>query len=81
MGAGLLASQHLIRQLGDGHPRRGRALLISAINATHPEDTMPVARRPRRAIPANAPAYYLGRPASVWINITTGHPEAPQDRR
>ena len=42
---------------------------------------MPVARRPRRTIPANAPAYYLGRPASVWINVTTGHPETPQDRR
>jgi hypothetical protein len=42
---------------------------------------MPVARRPRRTIPANAPAYYLGRPASVWITVTTGHRETPQDRR
>ena len=41
---------------------------------------MPVASRPRRTIPANAPAYYLGRPASMWINVASGHPGAPQGR-
>jgi hypothetical protein len=29
---------------------------------------MPVIVRPGRTRPATAPAYYLGRPASVWIN-------------
>lgn len=34
--AGLLASRQLMRQLGDGQSRRGRALLMAAINANHP---------------------------------------------
>jgi len=37
---------------------------------SHPEDTMPVNARPRRTRPSGAPAYYLGRPASVWITAT-----------
>jgi hypothetical protein len=36
---------------------------------------------PRRTRPNGAPAYYLGRPASVWLTITTGRPEAPDPRR
>jgi hypothetical protein len=31
---------------------------------------MPAASRPRRTTPTRAPAYYLGRPASVWISAT-----------
>jgi hypothetical protein len=27
--------------------------------------------RPRRTRPNSAPAYYLGRPASFWIAVTT----------
>jgi hypothetical protein len=70
-----------MRQLGDGQSRRGRAPLIAAVNAHHPEDTMPVTSRPRRIRPNSAPAYYLGRPASVWISATTGHTGAPEGRR
>ena len=36
---------------------------------------------PRRTRPNGAPAYYLGRPASVWIAITTRRPGAPDPRR
>lgn len=35
--------------------------------------------RPRRTRPNGAPAYYLGRPASFWIAVTTrraGTPDA-----
>ena len=32
---------------------------------------MPVTARPGRTRPVTAPAYYLGRPASVWINART----------
>jgi hypothetical protein len=42
---------------------------------------MPVTSRPRRTVPNSAPAYYLGRPASVWIKVTTGHAGAPEGRR
>ena len=31
---------------------------------------MPVNAQPRRTRPNSAPAYYLGRPASVWITAT-----------
>jgi hypothetical protein len=37
--------------------------------------------RPRPIRPNGAPAYYLGRPASVWIAITTRRPGAPDPRR
>jgi hypothetical protein len=37
--------------------------------------------RPRRIRPNSAPAYYLGRPASLWISATTGHTRAPEGRR
>ena len=30
-----------------------------------------------RARPNGAPAYYLGRPASIWITSTTRRPETP----
>jgi hypothetical protein len=33
--------------------------------------------QPSRIRPNSAPAYYLGRPASVWITITTGCRTAP----
>ena len=31
--------------------------------------------------PNGAPAYYLGRPASVWLSITARRPGAPDTRR
>jgi hypothetical protein len=31
---------------------------------------MSVNAQPRRTRPSSAPAYYLGRPASVWITAT-----------
>jgi len=34
---------------------------------------MPVNSRPRRTRPFSALAYYLGRPARLWISFTTGH--------
>lgn len=37
--------------------------------------------RPRRARPNSAPAYYLARPASVWITATTRHAAAPDAGR
>lgn len=42
---------------------------------------MPANSRPRRIRPSNAPAYYLGRPASLWISVATGHTEAPDGLR
>jgi hypothetical protein len=32
---------------------------------------MPATARHRRTRPTTAPAYYLGRPASVWIKAQT----------
>jgi hypothetical protein len=32
---------------------------------------MPVSNQPRSNRPNGAPAYYLGRPASFWITLTT----------
>lgn len=37
--------------------------------------------RPRRTRPNGAPAYYLGRPASFWIAVTTRHPATPDAGR
>jgi len=51
---------------------------ITTVN--HPEDTMPVTSPPRRIRPATAPAYYLGRPASVWLSAT-GRTGAPKGAR
>jgi hypothetical protein len=42
---------------------------------------MPVTSRPRRIRPNTAPAYYLGRPASLWISVTASHTEAPDGLR
>ena len=42
---------------------------------------MSATAEPRRTRPNGAPAYYLGRPASVWLTITTGRPKAPDPRR
>jgi hypothetical protein len=38
---------------------------------------MPVNAQPRPTRPNGAPAYYLGRPASVWITATTCRKGAP----
>jgi hypothetical protein len=38
---------------------------------------MSVNAQPSCTRPNSAPAYYLGRPASVWITITTGCKTAP----
>jgi hypothetical protein len=35
----------------------------------------------RRTRPNSAPAYYLGRPASVWLTVTTRRLGAPDLRR
>ena len=37
--------------------------------------------RPRRTRPNSAPAYYLGRPASFWIAVTTRHAATPDAGR
>ena len=37
--------------------------------------------RSRRKRPNSAPAYYLGRPASFWITVTTRCRGAPDTRR
>ena len=42
---------------------------------------MPVNSRPRRIRSNSAPAYYLGRPDSLWITITTGNTAMPELRR
>jgi hypothetical protein len=39
---------------------------------------MSATSRSRRSVPHSAPAYYLGRPASVWISVTSGHAGAPE---
>jgi hypothetical protein len=41
---------------------------------------MPVDSRPRRIHPNSAPAYYLGRPASLWISAITGQAGVPEGR-
>jgi hypothetical protein len=38
---------------------------------------MSINAQPSRIRPNGAPAYYLGRPASLWITITTGCRTAP----
>ena len=38
---------------------------------------MSINTQPSRIRPNSAPAYYLRRPASVWITITTGCRTAP----
>lgn len=42
---------------------------------------MPASTRPRRTRRNSAPAYYLGRPASFWITLTTRRTGAPPARR
>jgi len=42
---------------------------------------MPANVQPRRTRPNGAPAYYLARPASFWITVTTRRAEAPDVRR
>jgi hypothetical protein len=37
--------------------------------------------QPSHIRPNGAPAYYLGRPASVWLTITTRRLGAPDPRR
>jgi hypothetical protein len=41
---------------------------------------MPVNAQPRRTRPNSAPAYYLGRPASLWITATAA-PALPAEVR
>ncbi|HYB18671.1 MAG TPA: hypothetical protein VEF71_24840 [Streptosporangiaceae bacterium] len=47
----------------------------------HLEDAMPACTQPGRTRPNTAPAYYLGRPASFWITITTRRALAPDAYR
>jgi hypothetical protein len=42
---------------------------------------MSVNSRTRRIRPNAAPAYYLGRPASLWISVTTTHTGVPDGQR
>jgi hypothetical protein len=42
---------------------------------------MPVNTQPRRTRPNSAPAYYLGRPASLWITLATRRKGPPDARR
>jgi hypothetical protein len=42
---------------------------------------MSVTSRTRRIRPNSAPAYYLGRPASLWISATTAPVGAPDGPR
>jgi len=42
---------------------------------------MPSTTQPRPNRPNTAPAYYLGRPASFWITLTTRRRGAPDARR
>jgi hypothetical protein len=42
---------------------------------------MSVNSRPRRIRPNTAPAYYLGRPASLWLSVTTTHTGVPDGLR
>jgi hypothetical protein len=42
---------------------------------------MPISTQPRRTHPNSAPAYYLGRPASFWIALTTRRRQTPYTRR
>jgi hypothetical protein len=42
---------------------------------------MPVRTHHRRTCPNSAPAYYLGRPASFWVTLTTRRRAAPDVRR
>jgi hypothetical protein len=42
---------------------------------------MPVSTQPPRTRPNSAPAYYLGRPASFWISMTTRRRRTPDTRR
>jgi hypothetical protein len=42
---------------------------------------MRVNPQPRRTRPNTAPAYYLGRPASVWITVTAGRKTAQEASR
>jgi hypothetical protein len=41
---------------------------------------MPVITRSPRSRPHSAPAYYLGRPASVWITALHRQPPAAPER-
>jgi hypothetical protein len=43
----------------------------------HLEDAMSVSTQPGRTRPNSAPAYYLGRPASFWITLSTRRASAP----
>jgi hypothetical protein len=42
---------------------------------------MQVNPQPRRTRPGSAPFYYLGRPASFWITVTTRRAGAPDASR
>ena len=42
---------------------------------------MSVTIQPARHRPNSAPAYYLGRPASFWVTLTTSRRRAPDARR
>lgn len=42
---------------------------------------MPANVRPHRTRPNSAPAYYLARPASFWITVTTRRAGTPDVRR
>lgn len=47
------------------------------MHATIQTEKTRVSARSRRTRPNSAPAYYLARPASFWITVTTRHAKAP----
>jgi hypothetical protein len=60
---------------------QGRTLDLRPGPPNQQEDTVPVNTQPRRNRPSSAPAYYLGRPASFWITLTSRRSGAPDARR
>jgi len=47
-----------------------------SLQPQHQNHTRALARRPADYRPNAAPAYYLGRPASLWVSVTSPTPQA-----
>lgn len=72
--------QHSAGTLRIRQPLQCRIHGETMMHVTVPTKTRASAR-PRRTRPKSAPAYYLGRPASFWIAVTTRHPVTPDAGR
>jgi hypothetical protein len=64
-------TQILTARTAGAHRRVDQARLA------HREDARPVSTQPGRTRPNSAPAYYLARPASFWVTVSTGRAPAP----